>query len=188
MPKKRNFYDPTPSEPYSEDLHLLKIPVTLTIPDDVADRIPRSELRLIRGRFVLRFCPLIPIAIGHTIAYKGHRWRIVGIDHEVQILRSPHADQFPEIEVEYLGRKQWLNRSPIASPHCTAHLNAPPPHMPTWLTNYADRGSLDNGPATKWANLVGMRSKSRQESDSLWYTGGDKPIEWINWHYRHFCL
>jgi hypothetical protein len=99
----RNFYGDLEQEKYSQRLNPLRMPIDLTVPETIAETMPRSQLRLIRGKFLLRFFPLLPPAIGHTIRYKGHRWLIVAIEHPVQISNSPNHDQFPIVETEYLG-------------------------------------------------------------------------------------
>jgi hypothetical protein len=99
----RDIYNPHKPETYQEKVKPLLIPVKLSIPDEVADRMPKRKLRDIRGVFWLRFYPKLPPSIGHSIEFRGHRWRIAGITHPVQIKNSPAIDFFPQFETEYLG-------------------------------------------------------------------------------------
>jgi hypothetical protein len=100
----RDFYFPEAETPYQEKLKPLLIPVALSIPEALADRIPRRQLRELQGVFLLRFYPKLPPQIGDTLTRNGHRWAIVGREfRELQVHRSTRVDSMPVLITEYLG-------------------------------------------------------------------------------------
>jgi hypothetical protein len=100
----RNFHFPEPETPYQERVKPFLIPVALSIPESIADRIPQRELREIRGTFLLRFYPKLPPQIGDVLTRNGHRWLIVGREFpDLQVHRSRRPDSMPVLITEYLG-------------------------------------------------------------------------------------
>lgn len=100
----RNFYGDLNNTKYQEKLQPLLIPIALTVPESIADRLPKKELRNIRGTFLFRFFPKLPPQIGDTLTRNGHRWLIVGREFpNLQVKNSPNVDQIPIIATEYLG-------------------------------------------------------------------------------------
>lgn len=100
----REFYGDLAKTTYQEKLTPLLIPIALSVPDTIADRMTKRELRNIRGVFLFRFFPKMPPQIGDTLTRNGHRWLIVGREFpDLQVNYSPKKDQIPTIATEYLG-------------------------------------------------------------------------------------
>lgn len=93
-----------PTETHSENLKPIVIPIALTVPDRIAETMPKQKLNLIRGAFLFRFYPNLAPSIGDTFTRNGHRWKIVGREFpELQVKGSPKTDRIPTILTEYIG-------------------------------------------------------------------------------------
>ena len=101
MIKRNMLLDENEKERVMIESKVLLIPTILQIPEDLKDRLPLAQVLRLEGRFIFRF--YMPVAIGHTITHRGHRWRIIGVDHGVLVKGSPGQDVCPELGTEYIG-------------------------------------------------------------------------------------
>ena len=102
MSKLREMLSPVDTQTVKIMCTPIPVPVLFDFPDDVRERLSRTEIKSIEGVKILRFY-FVPIS-PDTIAFKGHVWRVVNRHHETQVKGSSIPDRLPTVLCEYLGR------------------------------------------------------------------------------------
>ncbi len=101
MSKLREMLNPVEYQTVKIMCTPIPFPVLFELPDEVKERLSRTEVKAIEGNRILRFYTA-PIG-GDTIEFKGHLWEVRARHHECQVKGSPKPDRLPTVLTRYLG-------------------------------------------------------------------------------------